>query len=88
MNNSSLSKSSLNKIYSIIHHLNIESQNKVLFGKYKNKTYEVVYQDSNYCRWICKQNPSNIDMLLLKQWIEKKCNSLQDFQGKKLNNLI
>ena len=64
-------KSPVTRLYGIVHNLDIESKSVVSFGKYKNQTYEMVCLDSQYCRWICKQKPSNIEMLLLKQFIEK-----------------
>jgi hypothetical protein len=64
-------KSPMNRLYGIIHNLDMESKSVVSFGKYKSQTYETILLDSKYCKWICNQNPSTIEMLLLKQFIEK-----------------
>ena len=64
-------KTPMNKLHEIIYKLDIESKTIVTFGKYKNQTYEHVLLDLKYCRWIYKQNPSTIEMLLLKQFVEK-----------------
>ena len=64
-------KAPMTRLYGIVHNLDMESKSVVSFGKYKRQTYETVLLDSAYCRWIRKQNPSTIEMLLLKQFVEK-----------------
>jgi hypothetical protein len=71
MNNQISKKSPVNRLSCILYDLNRESTTLVTFGKYKNKTYEVVCLDTSYCAWIRKQHPANIEMLLLQQFIEK-----------------
>ena len=68
---SSSNRSSLDTLYFIIHNLDREAKTIVSFGKYKNQTFDKVASDLSYCRWLCKQQPTTIDMLLLKQFIEK-----------------
>lgn len=42
------------------------------FGKYSEKTYTYVYNiDTSYCKWIIKQNVTNYEGLLFKQWAER-----------------
>ena len=42
------------------------------FGKYSEKTYTYVHNtDRSYCKWIIKQNVTNYEGLLFKQWVER-----------------
>nr|QBK84690.1 MAG: hypothetical protein LCDPAC01_01710 [Pithovirus LCDPAC01] len=45
----------------------------VTFGKHKNKTYEKVLEDQNYCEWIISSSfePKYNTSASLKKWIKK-----------------
>jgi hypothetical protein len=44
----------------------------IKFGKHSDKTYTQIYNtDKSYCNWIIKQNITNYEGLLFKQWIER-----------------
>ena len=49
----------------------------IQFGKYKNKSFEEVYNlDSNYCNWICSINDNkNKNMINFKKYIKNKNNN-------------
>ena len=47
------------------------SINKVKFGKYKNKTYNELYCDRKYKKWLIQQKATTISMINIQEFCRK-----------------